>query len=622
MLQKTKYSLMAVILMLFVLLLAGSDASAQDSFVCLPTCSETDGRFFSLAGAELITLGEASMDVEFVAPSGASELRIDIFDGETGGFWDHGSDELMYTLYEDPTGDGSGAVQVGQWQGGDMLDNDWYTVVVPTSASAQAPNGSFYYRLVVSNDNPGGSSESNFKLRTTSALLFLRPVSFSFVAPLRSTADFDVIFPNFPDVTPTTYDGTRDIYFAVPEPTSFLEIWDGDFDHGSYDCVENDTDDPDTPNDTLPSWSVGPGVVLEGVAVGTKDCTGTTGTRTGEPADDNGNDYTRRSPSVRYEVTTPDGVTFVNENPSGNQEWEQFRIETDTSVPADYYVEDPLPAGRYHITLEGTDMNNLNAWHFDYNVLCVDVKGMPCSVPPDPYLIGDYVWLDVNGNGQQDEGPDAGIAGVVVNLLNEAGQIIETTTTDADGYYFFDVQPGTYTVEVASENFESGGPLEGLISTTGNSQTNTVVDANILTYDFGYVPEGKGECFDLKVHAKAMRKGDDTLLLIKVSNSCRHGLSYAAFSLPDGVVATFPDDGSIYISPKGRTYLVENPTNNPFYSIKFETQGEGISMGERDIFKYTIPNDAYDPNDVLTVQLKAGQIVETVSVDLPPAIVK
>ena len=618
--RKTKYFGVVAFLALLVLVLPGSRASAQSSFVCMPTCDETDGRFFSLAGAELITLGEASMDVELVAPSGASELQIDIFDGETGGHWDHGGDELVYTLYEDPDGDGTGTVQAGQWQGGDMLDNDWYTVVVPTSESARAPNGSFYYTLVITNDNPGGSSESNFKLRTTSALLFLRPVSFSFVAPVRNSIDVDIIYPEFPSVTPTTYDGTWDIYFSVQEPATYLELWGGDFDYGSYDCVDNDTDDPDTPNDVLPEWSVGPGARLEGVAVGTRECTGTTGIRTGEPADDNANEYTRRSPSVRYELTTPDGVTFANENPSGNQEWEQFRIETDTNVPADYYVDDLLPAGRYHISLEGTDMNNLNAWHFDYDVLCVDEAGEPCPVPPDPYLIGDYVWLDTNGNGEQDEGPDAGIAGVIVNLLNEDGEVVATTTTDADGYYYFDVLPGTHTVVVDPENFEPGGPLDGLTSTTGNSHTNTVVDANILTYDFGYVPQGKSDCFNVKVgHAKEMRKGDDTLLIIKIWNSCKPELDYVAFSLPDGVVATFPEDGTIYTSPTGRTYLVENPTDDPFYSIKFASESDGIGNGERDLFKYTIPDEAYNPNDVLTVQLKAGQIVETVSVDLPPA---
>lgn len=618
--RKLKYFGVVAFLVLFTLLLPGNSVEAQSSFVCMPTCEEADGRFFSLAGSELVTLGESSMTVEFVAPSGASELRIDIFDGETSGHWDHGSDELMYTLYEDPAADGSGTAEVGAWQGSDMLDNDWYTITVPTSASAQAPNGSFYYTLVISNANPGGASESNFKLRTTSALLFLRPVSFSFVAPMRDSADLGIIFPNFPDTTPTTYDGTWDIYFSLREPTPFLEVWDGDFDFGSFDCVDNDTDDPDTPNDVIPEWSVGPGVRNEGVAVGTRACTGTDGIRTGEPADDNANEYTRRSPSVVYEVTTPDGATFVNSNPSGNQEWEQFRIETDTSVPADYYVDDLLPAGRYQISLTGADMNNLNAWHFDYDILCVDETGEPCPVPPDPYLVGDYVWLDANGNGEQDEGPDAGISGVVVNLLDENGEIIATTTTDGDGYYFFNVVPGTYTVEVASENFEPGGPLEDLVSTTGNSDTNTVVDANILTYDFGYVPSGKSECFKVEVgHAKEMRKGDDTLLIIKIWNSCKPEMEYVAFSLPDGVVATFPADGSIYTSPLGRTYSVENPASDPFYSIKFVTQDDGISDGERDLFKYTIPNEAYDPNDVLTVQLKAGQVVETVSVDLPPA---
>jgi hypothetical protein len=48
-------------------------------------------------------------------------------------------------------------------------------------------------------------------------------------------------------------------------------------------------------------------------------------------------------------------------------------------------------------------------------------------------------------------------------------------------------EAGVYTVQVTPGNFISGGPLYNLASTTGGQeQTNTVIDANVLTYDFGY----------------------------------------------------------------------------------------------------------------------------------------
>ena len=61
--------------------------------------------------------------------------------------------------------------------------------------------------------------------------------------------------------------------------------------------------------------------------------------------------------------------------------------------------------------------------------------------------LGDYVWEDVNANGQQDAGEPA-IADVKVTLLDAAWQPIATTTTNSAGLYVFDyLTPGTYSVK-------------------------------------------------------------------------------------------------------------------------------------------------------------------------------
>jgi hypothetical protein len=135
------------------------------------------------------------------------------------------------------------------------------------------------------------------------------------------------------------------------------------------------------------------------------------------------------------------------------------------------------------------DLQNLNAWHLTSDAICVHEDGTPCAPVLHPYKIGDTVWGDSNGNGVQDAG-EAGIAGVTVTLLDAAGNPVPngTATTDANGNYFFRVEPGTYTIQVDAANFETGGALTGYSSTTpdGNTQTNTVTTDNVLTYHFGY----------------------------------------------------------------------------------------------------------------------------------------
>ncbi|WP_281862361.1 SdrD B-like domain-containing protein [Salana multivorans] len=61
------------------------------------------------------------------------------------------------------------------------------------------------------------------------------------------------------------------------------------------------------------------------------------------------------------------------------------------------------------------------------------------------YAIGDVVWIDANKNGVQDDG-EKPLPGVTVDLLVD-GDVVATTTTDADGRYVFDNLPaGTYQV--------------------------------------------------------------------------------------------------------------------------------------------------------------------------------
>ncbi len=79
-----------------------------------------------------------------------------------------------------------------------------------------------------------------------------------------------------------------------------------------------------------------------------------------------------------------------------------------------------------------------------------------------PWTVSNYVWEDRNGNGEMDENPVAGLAGIPVRLLDPVtGKVVAETLTDAAGRYAFKgVVPKPYTVDVSDRTvFEQYGLL-------------------------------------------------------------------------------------------------------------------------------------------------------------------
>ena len=56
-------------------------------------------------------------------------------------------------------------------------------------------------------------------------------------------------------------------------------------------------------------------------------------------------------------------------------------------------------------------------------------------------ILGDRVWLDSNANGRLDIGEE-GVPGICVNLYDVQGKFLQRTTTDTNGYYGFNIDPG------------------------------------------------------------------------------------------------------------------------------------------------------------------------------------
>lgn len=97
--------------------------------------------------------------------------------------------------------------------------------------------------------------------------------------------------------------------------------------------------------------------------------------------------------------------------------------------------------------------------------------------------IGDYVWEDVDGDGKQETSEPA-YANATVNLIDSDGNVIDTTTTDENGYYDFFANSGEYKVEfVVADDYHftktanADSELDSdAIETTENTATTEVFD--------------------------------------------------------------------------------------------------------------------------------------------------
>lgn len=497
-------ALRAPVLVGLGLLLAAPPAFAQiQPSSAFPTSDPRDGRMLSLANGFQSLSGQRIV-LGLAVPPEETSFTFRIFDGDTGkacrpvdacaqpgaGHWDAGTAQIIVSMYFDPLFNPldpapvSDLVLMGRWFGNAtnttvdpegrwtaeplMPDNDFWDLAVNVTPEARAPSGTAFYRLVIRLDpSDPTSSASSFKVYSTVPIALLSE-NFGFIGALQQVRnDAPIIYPTWNGVLPamgsnfwqeavasgdTTYDGTWTFFLDVPEGQEALRLFGGDFDFGTNSLIGlpsllpiapcADTDDPDSVG--IPDFVEDPtGVLEEGAQP------------FGVPPDDNNLDIFRREGCVTYTLSGPLGNVFVNSNPSGNREWEQFAIATTASgIEADFTVDLPqIPPGLWRIDIDGLDMSNLNFWRLDF-LACGQIGGTPiCGELP--FLIGDTVFFDSNGNGSQDAG-EPGIPGVKLNRIDAGGGLVDMATTDENGNYLFDVTAGSWTIEVADVNF---GPV-------------------------------------------------------------------------------------------------------------------------------------------------------------------
>ena len=189
-----------------------------------------------------------------------------------------------------------------------------------------------------------------------------------------------------------------------------------------------------------------------------------------------------------------------------------------TTTDADCsYSFDKLPAGTYSVTVvqdgpiagleqtgdpdatkdnasEPITLNNVNPSTTDVNFGYI----------ADNSLSGT-VYRDDSRNGDQD-GTEPGYSGVTVQLLDASGNVVATTTTDANGTYSFSKLPdGTYSVKVVKDGeLADTEQTEDPDATKDNASEPVTLGEDNPTkdhIDFGYVP-------DYSIHGLVYRDGD------------------------------------------------------------------------------------------------------------------
>lgn len=173
-------------------------------------------------------------------------------------------------------------------------------------------------------------------------------------------------------------------------------------------------------------------------------------------------------------------------------------VSTETTGDGDYRFDD-LEGGTYRIVVTGIPGGLVNSADPDTGlsnpdgiatiVLDTDRTDQDFGYRPttsdSSSSIGDTIYLDANGNGQQDDG-EGGIPGIGVTLGGDADR---TATTGPDGTYLFEgLDAGDYTVTVDPASLPSG--VENTADEDGNNDGITSVvlgdDDHHLTADFGY----------------------------------------------------------------------------------------------------------------------------------------
>jgi hypothetical protein len=199
-----------------------------------------------------------------------------------------------------------------------------------------------------------------------------------------------------------------------------------------------------------------------------------------------------------------------------------------------------------------------------------------------PVVIGDFAWNDANGNGIQDPG-EGGKAGVIVNLLDNNGNVVQTQTTTGNGLYQFSAAPGIYQVEFVAPAGSNFSPKSQGADPTKDSDADPVTGRTaLIAFNSGDVNEDLDAGITTAAPPATGSIGDFVFFDANgngIQDPGEIGLPNVKINLLDGngnfITTTTPDGFGKYsfTGLAAGNYIVEFVPTASFFSITAQHQG-------------------------------------------------
>lgn len=296
---------------------------------------------------------------------------------------------------------------------------------------------------------------------------------------------------------------------------------------------------------------------------------------------------------IQRQTTAADGSYAFEVAASGS-----FVVDVDPAT---------LPAGSYLTTdnLEGASFSDFGNLDPDNDF------GLTLGA-----MLGDYTWLDINGDGVQDAGEEP-VSGVVVELYDGADNLIATRTTDAAGLYLFTgVPPGVYYIRflppigrifTTRDQGDDARDSDPLVTFGETSLFRVFGGTDDRSFDAGFQPSPAEALVSSFTAYEA-----DGEVIVEWATSSEAGTAGFYLYRPDPATGepAFLHRGmlpGLITAPAGGTYRLRDPNASPdlpyaYGLMEIETSGNVVDHG---LFRGAVELGRPAEPDVLTDDYEA-----------------